>query len=161
TQIPKVTQPLGIYQMLKEQAERIPDALAIFAPGRLPLSYKRLHNHVNDVVQTLHNMGIERNDRVALVLPNGSEMAVAFLAVTAGATCVPLNPAYSTNEFDTYFSALHVKVLMTQVDMDSSARAVAQRRGMRIIELSPHLSLEAGIFGLIGTANLYTLSHEF
>ena len=68
------------------------------APGRAPLTYGRLYRHIDDVVQTLHAMGVGRHDRVALVLPNGPEMAVAFLAV-AGATCAPLNPAYSADEF--------------------------------------------------------------
>ncbi len=33
------------------------------------------------VVKTLNKSGLNLNDRVAIVLPNGPEMAVAFLAV--------------------------------------------------------------------------------
>ena len=39
-------------------------------------------------------MGIGRHDRVAVVLPNGPELAVAILAVAASAACAPMNPAY-------------------------------------------------------------------
>ena len=42
----------------------------------------------------LNAIGIGRGDRVAIVLPNGPEMATAFLAVACGATTAPLNPAY-------------------------------------------------------------------
>src|SRR5262245_19491267 len=101
------SQGLSIHNVLATQAERIPDAIAIVAPGRPPLTYGRLRIHVDHVVQTLNAMGLGRNDRVALVLPNGPEMAVAFLAIAAGATSAPLNPAYQANEFDFYLSDLH------------------------------------------------------
>ena len=133
-------QHLCIHHLLQDQAQHTPDALAILAPGRAPLTYGRLHRHVDDVVQTLHAMGLGRNDRVALVLPNGPEMAVAFLAVAAGATCAPLNPAYSANEFDFYLADLHAQALIVQAGMDSPARAVAQAHGLQIIELSPNAS---------------------
>ena len=90
-------QPSCVYQLLQDQAERTPEALAILAPGRAPLTYGHLFRHVEKMVQTLYAMGVDRQDRVALVLPNGPEMAVAFLATAAGATCAPLNPAYSTS----------------------------------------------------------------
>src|SRR5687767_15175025 len=43
-----------------------------------------------------------RNDRVAMVVPNGPEMASAFLSISSGATLAPLNPAYRAPEFDFY-----------------------------------------------------------
>ncbi len=47
----------------------------------------------------LSRLGIRRNGRVAIVLPNGPGMAVTFLAVSSMATSAPLNPAYSFDEF--------------------------------------------------------------
>jgi amino acid adenylation domain-containing protein len=104
--------------------------------------------HIDDVVKTLPAIGVGRNDRVALVLPNGPEMAVAFLAVAAGATSAPLNPAYQAQEFDFYLSSLNAKVLITQSRMDSPARVAAQARGIPILDLSPVFEAEAGIFTL-------------
>ena len=95
-------------------------------------------------------MEVGRHDRVALVLPSGPEMAVAFLAVASGATCAPLNPAYSANEFDFYLTDIHAKALIVQAGIDTPARAVAQARGIDIIELSPLLESEAGLFTLQG-----------
>jgi acyl-CoA synthetase (AMP-forming)/AMP-acid ligase II len=102
------------------------------------------------MVATLNAIGMGRNDRVAIVLPNGPEMATAFLAVAAGATSAPLNPAYHANEFDFYLSDLNAKALIIQSGMDSPAIAVAQTRGIPIIELSPVLEAEAGIFTVKG-----------
>src|SRR6476646_7463395 len=84
--------------LLEHHARRSPDALAILAPGRAPLTYGRLHRHIEDVGRTLRAMGIGRRDRVAVVLPNGPEMAVAILTVEACAVCAPLISAYGAEE---------------------------------------------------------------
>jgi acyl-CoA synthetase (AMP-forming)/AMP-acid ligase II/acyl carrier protein len=152
---------LCLHHLLQDRAECTPNALAILAPGRAPLTYGRLRAHINDVVQTLHSMGLGRNNRVALMLPNGPETAVAFLAVAAGATCVPLNPAYGANELGFYLAELHAEALIVQAGMDSPARAVAQAGGLRIIELSPALEAEAGLFTLTGETRMRAGPHRF
>jgi acyl-CoA synthetase (AMP-forming)/AMP-acid ligase II/acetyltransferase-like isoleucine patch superfamily enzyme/acyl carrier protein len=83
-----------------------------------------------------------------VVLPNGPEMAVAFLGIASGATCAPLNPAYKEEEFNFYLSDLNACVLIVAADMDSPARKVARKRGIPIIELVPAVAAEAGIFTL-------------
>ena len=95
-------------------------------------------------------MGIGRHDRVAVVLPNGPEMAVAFLTVAASATCAPLNPAYGTEELGRYFADLRPRALITQAGVNSPARRVALSRGVPVIELSSALDAEAGLFTLTG-----------
>ena len=85
-----------MYQLLKGQAERTPDAIAITVPGHTPLL--SLLIHIDHVVETLHAMGLGRNNRVAIVLPNGPEMATAFVTVTACATNAPLDPTYRSDE---------------------------------------------------------------
>lgn len=152
-------QYMCLSHLLKGQAERTPDAPALVAPGRTPLTYGRLYRHINDIVHKLHALGLRRHDRVALVLPNGPEMAVAFLAVAAGMACAPLNPAYNADEYAFYLTDLHVKALVVQADMDSPARAVAQAHRIAIIELSPVLEVEAGLFTLTSEARPCTSPH--
>lgn len=148
----RTTSPQGlcIHHLIATQAQQNPDAIALFAPGRAPLTYSRLLSQVDNVVQTLNAIGLGRNDRIAIVLPNGPEMAVTFLAVAAGATNAPLNPAYRATEYDFYLSDLHAKALIVQSGSDSPARAVARAHGVPLIELSPALEAEAGIFTLTG-----------
>lgn len=76
------------------------------APTRRQFSLQGAHRHIEEVGRTLRTMGIGGRDRIAVVLPNGPEMAVAFLAVTAWAVCVPINPAYGAEELDKYFADL-------------------------------------------------------
>ena len=143
-------QALCLSQLLTVQAIQHPEAVAITAPGRVPLTYSRLRTQVDAVVQALNTLGVGRHDRVGLVLPNGPEMAVAFLAVAAGAVSAPLNPAYRAHEFDFYLTDLQAKALVIQSDMDSPARAVAHAHGLPVLELSPCLEAEAGFFTLRG-----------
>jgi len=111
---PRVCVPfLYLPHVLEHQAKRIPDAPAILAPGRAPLTYGRLSQHMDNVESTLRATGIGRRDRVAVVLPNGPEMAVAVLTVAASAVCAPMNPAYQAEELDRYFPDLRPRALIT------------------------------------------------
>ncbi|MEE8302240.1 MAG: AMP-binding protein, partial [Candidatus Tectomicrobia bacterium] len=144
------SQPLCIPALLQARAEQLPDAPVILAPGRAPLSYRHFYRQMHTVVQQLRTLGVGRQDRLALVLPNGPEMAVAALTVAAGATCAPLNPAYRAREFDFYLEVLHPHALIIQQGMDSPVRARARARGMRVIELAAADDGVAGLFTLIG-----------
>lgn len=142
-----------IYQLIFEQIHHTRDSIAIYAPSRSPLSYSKLLIQINQTVTALGTMGIGRGDRVALVLPNSPEMVVAFLAVSACAVCAPLNPAYSELEFASYYSTLNIKAVIIQAGIDSPAKDVAKAQGVVLIELTPVLQVEAGIFTLHGDAN--------
>lgn len=144
----------SIGELIEARAEQTPDAVSIASPGRAALSFARLREQVMYVVRTLNAMGVGRNDRVAIVVPNGPEMAVAFVAVSAAATSAPLNPNYKAAEFDFYLSDLNAKALILQSGMDCPAREVAVSRGVPIIELSPVQDTEAGIFTLTGGDHL-------
>ena len=75
-------------------------APAITAPQSVPLTYQGLRALAASTTAELNRFGIGRNDRVAIVLPNGPEMAAAFVAIGAAATTAPLNPAYKESEFE-------------------------------------------------------------
>ena len=136
--------------ILEHQAKRIPNAPVILAPGRPPLTYSSLYQHIDEMGSTLRAMGIARRDRVAVVLPNGPEMAVTILTVAASATCAPMNPAYGAEELDRYFSDLRPRALITSAGIDSPASRVALSRGIRVLELSTTPDAEAGLFTLAG-----------
>ena len=72
-----------ILDRVAASAQHTPQAIAI--DGSAQLSYKELHGRLGCAVVQLNRLGLGRNDRVALVLPNGPEMAVAFLGVACAA----------------------------------------------------------------------------
>jgi acyl-CoA synthetase (AMP-forming)/AMP-acid ligase II len=137
------------------------DAMAIAAPGRQPLSYRGLLRQVEGTVGALRSAGLKRNDRVAMVLPNGPEMAAAFLGVAAGATCAPLNPGFTEKEFDFYLADLNARALIVAPELASAARRVARDRRLPIIELTSAHHAEAGTFTLGGDAGSAAHEPEF
>ena len=107
-----MTEFATIEQALRRGADTAP---AIGAPEQQSLTFAALRELVAATVTRLNALGIGRNDRVAIVLPNGPDMATAFLAIASGATTAPLNPAYRADEFEFY--------------LDRSQRQGADRRG--------------------------------
>ncbi len=148
-------------QLLQARAESSPEFPAILALEHPPLSYAQLYEHLYSVVAQLNAWGIRRHDRVAIVLPNGPEMAVTFLSVAACATSAPLNPAYREAEFDFYLSDLEAKALIISAGMDSPAIEVATRHNIPIIELTPLTGKPAGLFTLSGGPQTATSHPEF
>ncbi|HQU02473.1 MAG TPA: AMP-binding protein, partial [Acetobacteraceae bacterium] len=88
------------------------DAPAIAAPGRPALTYVGLRALAARTMASLNAMGIGRGDRVAMVLPNGPEMAALFVTAACCATTAPLNPAYKADEFEFYLSDLNASALI-------------------------------------------------
>jgi acyl-CoA synthetase (AMP-forming)/AMP-acid ligase II/acyl carrier protein len=150
-----------IYELLSARAEHAPESVAIRAPGRSDLTYRGLLGQVDEVKRALHARGVQARDRVAIVLPNGPEMAVTFLGVAASAICAPLNPAYSENEFEFYLTDLKPKALIVQSGMNSPAIAVAEEHGIPVIELLPKAETAAGIFALSDNQQQPTLDSIF
>ena len=121
-------------------------AIALRAPERPATDYDGLRRQVHDTVAALNALGVRRGDRVAIVLPNGPEMAAGFVAVASGATACPLNPAYRADEFEFYLNDLDARALIVEAGSSSAAVAVAERLGVAVIEL--HAGAAAGRFTL-------------
>jgi len=139
-------EPLTVRDLIATRAARDSEALALLAPGRKPLSYGGLLAQMHYVLEELRANGIGIKNRVALVMPNGPEMAACFLGVAAASTCAPLNPNYTGNELRFYLSDLRATTLITSDGLDSPARGVAQDLGMAILELELVTGAEAGVF---------------
>src|SRR5687767_7032794 len=105
-------------------------APAVLAVDRAALDYAGLHRQVRTTAEALRRAGIGRGDAVAIVLPNGPEMATAFVGIAAAAVAAPLNPAYRTDEFDFYLGDLEAKALIVGEGVATPAREVAARRGI-------------------------------
>jgi acyl-CoA synthetase (AMP-forming)/AMP-acid ligase II len=123
-------------------------APAIGAPEQEALSHGELRALCTRTIASLNAMGIGRGDRIAMVLPNGPQMAAAFIAIACGATTAPLNPAYRAEEFEFYLSDLNAKALVILKGMESPALAVAEARGIPVVRLVA--GSKAGDFTLEG-----------
>jgi acyl-CoA synthetase (AMP-forming)/AMP-acid ligase II/acyl carrier protein len=136
-----------IARLIHHWASTQPDAIALLGVNRDPLTYGQLYRHLGQVAGALRGQGIAPSDPVAVVLPNGPDMAAAFGAIAAAACCAPLNPGYRAPEYEFYLSDLGAKALIVQAGLDTPARAVAQAHQIPVIELTPGDPM-AGAFSL-------------
>ncbi|HEY1383869.1 MAG TPA: acyl--CoA ligase [Dongiaceae bacterium] len=125
-----------------------PAAPAIGAPDRTTMTRAELVQLVDRTGGALRARGIRQDHAVAMVMPNGPEVAAAFVAVASWAIAAPLNAAYRAEEFDFYLGDLDAKALIIEGGADSPVRAVAARRNIPIIELTPDETGPAGSFTL-------------
>jgi|TARA_B110000971_G_scaffold56743_1_gene57782 acyl-CoA synthetase (AMP-forming)/AMP-acid ligase II len=125
------------------------DAIAIMAPGRPPLHYSAMRALSKRTRQSLKQAGIAKSDRVAIVLPNGPEMATAFVTISGASTTAPLNPAYRQEEFEFYLSDLKAKALVVEANSESPSVAAAQKLDIPLITLVTDSRRDAGDFDLI------------
>jgi acyl-CoA synthetase (AMP-forming)/AMP-acid ligase II len=139
--------PKTIIELLNRGAATAP---AISAPGRPDLNYASLRDQVAETSTALNALGVGRDDAVAIVLPNGPEMAAAFVAMAAGATTAPLNPGYTADEFEFYLQDLAARLLVVEAGSSSPAVLVARKLGIPIAELVVATGACAGQFTLRG-----------
>ena len=121
---------------------------AIGAPDREWMTYGGLRDLSANVTKELHGFGVGRGDRVAIVLPNGPEMATAFVTIAQTATTAPLNPAYRQEEYEFYLEDLKAKVIVVAEDYEGPAVLAAEKFGVAVLRLSFNNSDPAGCFTL-------------
>ena len=87
------------------------------------------------MADALAALGIQRSDRVAMVLPNGLPAVVSFLAASVAGTAAPLNPGYREDEFNFFLGDTDAKVLLCPPEGAEAARKAAQTRGIPVYSL--------------------------
>lgn len=94
---------LTLTSILADTARQHPDAPAVLSSAHLPgvgrlkseLHYGQLEAQSDALAAALVDMGTQKGDRVALILPNCAQFVIAFYAtLKAGAVVCALNPTY-------------------------------------------------------------------
>jgi amino acid adenylation domain-containing protein len=136
-----------LYSMICERSASSPEALAILALDRQPITYRQLADQIAFISLQLNQLGFRHTDRIAVALPNGPEMLAAYLTVSAVCACAPLNPASQANEFIFAMTDMRAKAVVVQRGITPLARQAADKLGIPVIELEPDLT-HGGLFHL-------------
>jgi acyl-CoA synthetase (AMP-forming)/AMP-acid ligase II/acyl carrier protein len=126
-----------IYQMLRAGAEASPEAIAITSPGCEPMTYGRLFEQVDCIIKCLAEIGVARNDRIAIVMPNSAEMIAAFLGISCIGISAPINPRHTKQEIFSFLADLPATALVIQSGATSRAALAARERGIPVFEVAP------------------------
>ncbi|HEY2597250.1 MAG TPA: acyl--CoA ligase [Candidatus Dormibacteraeota bacterium] len=106
---------------------------AIAVPGGVRLTYQDLREQVAAAADQLAQLGVGRQDRVALVLPNSAEAIVLFLAAATAGTAAPLNPAYKEDEFRFYLQDTGARVVVVPPGQGEAVRC-AMPPGVALVQ---------------------------
>ncbi|HEX2203309.1 MAG TPA: amino acid adenylation domain-containing protein, partial [Longimicrobium sp.] len=105
---------LCIHQLIEDQAERTPDAVAVVFEDDT-VTYRGLNARANRLAHRLVRLGVGPEVRVGLCLERSVEMVVSILAVLkAGGAYVPLDPGYPAERLAYMLEDSGVPVLLTQ-----------------------------------------------
>ncbi len=104
---------LPMIEALYRSAKDHPNNTALIFEG-YKVTYTRLVEMVERLATALADMGVEKGDRVALLLPNTIHCVVAYYAIhRANAIVVSNNPLYSDRELEYQLNDSGSKVLIT------------------------------------------------
>lgn len=89
---------MNLGRLLEEKAKEYPKRAALLYERKV-ISFDELNKSVNRLGNGLKDLGIERGDRVAIMLPNTPEFVYSFFACQKlGAVAVPFNTMYKGGE---------------------------------------------------------------
>ena len=112
------------------------EAAAIRSPGHPAMTFAGLRTAAWTMANALCARGIAQSDAIALLLPNGHEMAVTFLGTTLAAIAAPLNPAYTLEELDFYLGDLNAKAVIVLEGESGPILPAAAARHIPVIRLT-------------------------
>ncbi|MFD9621952.1 non-ribosomal peptide synthetase [Streptomyces virginiae] len=110
-------------ELIAARTAAAPDAIAL-TDGDTLLSYRRLTDRASQLSHALRALGVAPCDRVGVCLERSADLVVVLLAVlTAGATYVPLDPAYPADRLA--FMAEDAELGLVLVDAGNAGRTFA------------------------------------
>lgn len=124
-----------LFTLLEAGASGAPESDAILDIQGTSISYKGLLNSVLTLADTLTRHGIRRGDRVAWVMPNGPEAAVAFLAISMVAASVPIRATATFEEVRLRLESTRTRAIVTLNDLAFEAAGAAETLHLPILRL--------------------------
>lgn len=103
---------IPLYQFLVDSAALFPDHEAVYFMGKR-LKYKELMDLAYRFANLLHNLGVKKGDRVAIMLPNTPQFIFAFYGtLLVGGIVVQTNPLYVERELIQQMNDAGAKVIV-------------------------------------------------
>ena len=114
---------------LRASAARDPDRDAVVR-GERTVSYGELDQLVEGFAAYLTELGVSRGDRVAIVLPNGVDAAIAIYGVLrAGAAFSPLNPTIKREKLAHVLSDSGAAAVLCDAERAETVRSAVEMAG--------------------------------
>lgn len=110
-----------------------PESPAIYLPDANFISYKHLAEQINNLSGELAKSGLANGNRIAIIMPHGSEAVLAFYAVTLFAIAVPLNQNASAEELKKYMTLAKLDAIIVKEGYSAAVAQAAAETGIPVI----------------------------
>ena len=101
-----------LFKYLQEAAQENPNKIAIHFMGK-ELNYKEVYDSALKLANELVKLGLQKGDRVAIMLPNTPQSVISYYGVLlAGGTVVQTNPLYTERELEHQLKDAGVKIII-------------------------------------------------
>lgn len=128
---------MNLASHLVSSARTHPDRAALRLEDAV-VSYRALDQGSAHLAGLLDNHGVKPGDRVAIMLPNVPEFALAYFGVLrAGGIVVPMNPLLKSREIAYYLGDSGARLLFAWHAFADEARAGAQQAEAEVVVVSP------------------------
>ncbi|MEW5785902.1 MAG: long-chain fatty acid--CoA ligase [Bacillota bacterium] len=91
---------ISLYDYMKKTTTQYPDLVALVFFGN-EITYREMQENIDRIAGALADMGVQKGDRVALMLPNCPQYVYTYYAcMKLGAVVVQMNPLYTPKEVE-------------------------------------------------------------
>ena len=137
-----------LLEAVRETVKLRPEHTALIFKGRR-MSYAELERLSNAFGTALVHLGVQKGDRVALLIPNSPQAIIAQLgAWKAGAIVCPINSLYTTSELEFALREVEAETVVVLTPFYAKVKELQERSGVKRIiatnikdHLAPHLRL--------------------
>ena len=103
---------IPVSQFLTDSYNELPDHVAVHFMGK-ELTYRELYTSALKFANYLKSLGVEKGDRVAVMLPNCPQAVIAYYGIMyAGGVVVQTNPLYTERELQYQMADSGAKVIL-------------------------------------------------
>ena len=123
--------PKSVHEMLSNAVSRRPNGVALIS-GAQSATYSELDRLVGRAAGGLEALGVEKGDRVAMVIGNSIEFVVVMFAIARlGAVSVPLNIRHQLAENRHIIEDCEAKVVVHEPDLSDKVPAPGPLRSLK------------------------------
>ena len=138
---------IPLYQILDDTAKDFPGLDAVIFQGQR-IKYGELAGWTRDLASGLHQIGIKKGQRVAIMLPNCPQYIVAYYAILKlGGVVVNVNPMYVERELDFQLNDAGAQAIVALRDLLPRLEAVKEKISLETIiltDLDEHVRAAGG-----------------
>jgi long-chain acyl-CoA synthetase len=138
---------IPLYQVLDDTARDFPDVDAVIFQGQ-GIQYGELAGWAGDLASGLHQIGIKKGQRVAIMLPNCPQYIVAYFAILKlGGVVVNVNPMYVERELEFQLHDAGAEAIVALRDLLPRLETVKGKISLQTIiltDLDEHVRAKGG-----------------